>query len=86
MGVRVEGLVDGRERLSAAQLTDPEFGWREAEHAIDAAVARFGPGAVRRAVLTRRIDRPPALDRAPQLDGQFGRGCSDAGVDPKRLA
>ena len=33
------------------QLTDPEFGWREAEHAIDQTVARFGPGAVRRAVL-----------------------------------
>ena len=33
------------------QLTDPEFGWREADHAVDGAVRKFGPAAVQRAVL-----------------------------------
>ena len=51
MGVRVEGLVEESRAHRQPQLTDPEFGWREAEHAIDQTVARFGPGAVRRAVL-----------------------------------
>ena len=51
VGVRVEGLVDASRAHRQPQLTDPEFGWREAEHAIDATVARFGPGAVRRAAL-----------------------------------
>ena len=37
------------------QLTDPERGWREADLAIDAAVGKFGPAAVQRAVLTRRL-------------------------------
>ena len=36
------------------RLTDPERGWREADQAVDAAVRKFGPGAVQRAVLTRR--------------------------------
>ncbi len=51
VGVRVEGLVEASRAHRQPQLTDPETGWREAEHAIDATVARFGPGAVRRAVL-----------------------------------
>jgi DNA polymerase-4 len=34
-------------------LTDPERGWREAEQAMDAAVGKFGPGAVQRATLAR---------------------------------
>jgi DNA polymerase-4 len=51
VGVRMEGLVDESRAHRQPRLTDPEFGWREAEHAIDQTVARFGPGAVRRAVL-----------------------------------
>jgi DNA polymerase-4 len=54
VGVRVEQLVDRHRVYRQPQLTDPERGWREADLAIDAAVGKFGPAAVQRAVLTRR--------------------------------
>jgi DNA polymerase-4 len=54
VGVRVEGLLGADRAFRQPRLTDPERGWREAEQAIDAAVGRFGPAAVQRAVLTRR--------------------------------
>jgi DNA polymerase-4 len=55
VGVRVEHLVDRHRVYRQPQLTDPERGWREADLAIDAAVGKFGPAAVQRAVLTRRL-------------------------------
>src|SRR5512133_166580 len=55
VGVRVEQLIDRHRVYWQPQLTDPERGWREADLAIDAAVGKFGPRAVQRAVLTRRI-------------------------------
>ena len=66
VGVRVQGLVDRSEAHLQPELGEPEQGWREAERAMDAAVARFGPKAVQRASLTRsrnhaEIERP---DRA----------------------
>jgi DNA polymerase-4 len=51
----VEQLVDRHRVYRQPQLTDPERGWREADLAIDAAVGKFGPSAVQRAVLTRRL-------------------------------
>ncbi|MFW6596982.1 DNA polymerase IV [Propionibacteriaceae bacterium Y2011] len=62
VGVRVEGLVPLAEAHRQPQLDEPEHGWREAEQAIDAAVAKFGPQAVQRATLARRrpgYDDPP---------------------------
>ncbi len=53
VGVRVEQLVAASRAYRQPQLTDPEFGWREADHAVDLAVRKFGSGAVRRAVLAR---------------------------------
>jgi DNA polymerase IV len=53
IGIRVQGLVDVGRAERQPQLTDPARGWREAEQATDLAVGRFGPGAVRRASLTR---------------------------------
>ncbi len=53
VGVRVEGLVDAADACLQPALDDPERGWREAERAADAVVAKFGPKAVQRAVLTR---------------------------------
>lgn len=53
VGVRVEGLVDVDRAWSQPALDEPERGWREAERAADAAIARFGPHAVSRATLTR---------------------------------
>ncbi|MBA8794324.1 DNA polymerase-4 [Friedmanniella endophytica] len=51
VGVRVENVVEADRTSRQPFLTDPEHGWREAEQAVDAAVARFGPGAVQRAAL-----------------------------------
>ncbi len=54
IGVRVEGLISLDRAYRQPRLTDPERGWPEAEQAVDAAVGKFGPAAVQRAVLTRR--------------------------------
>jgi DNA polymerase IV len=54
VGVRVEQLVDADKAYRQPQLTDPEFGWREADQAVDGAVRKYGPAAVRRAVLAER--------------------------------
>ena len=43
VGVRVEGLVAATQAYRQPQLTDPEYGWREAERAVDAAVGSSGP-------------------------------------------
>jgi DNA polymerase IV len=51
VGVRVVQLVDVHRAYRQPQLTDPEFGWREADQAIDGAVRKYGPAAVQRAVL-----------------------------------
>lgn len=53
VGVRVERLVDKQEAFQQLTLDAPERGMREAEVAADAAIARFGPDAVRRGSLTR---------------------------------
>jgi DNA polymerase IV len=55
VGVRMEHLVDRHRAYLQPQLTDPERGWREADLASDAAVGKFGPMAVQRAILTRRF-------------------------------
>jgi DNA polymerase IV len=54
VGVRVEGLTAVDRAYRQPRLTDPDRGWPEADQAVDAAVGRFGPAAVQRAVLTRR--------------------------------
>lgn len=54
VGVRVEKLVAKDETYLQPALDEPEVGWAQAEAAIDRAVLRFGPAAVRRARLTRK--------------------------------
>jgi DNA polymerase IV len=51
VGVRAEQLVDASRAYRQPQLTDPQFGWREADQAVDGAVRKYGPAAVQRAVL-----------------------------------
>ncbi|HJE52598.1 MAG TPA: DNA polymerase IV [Tessaracoccus flavescens] len=52
VGVRVEKLVPKSSTYEQPALDEPAHGWAEAESAIDKAVLRFGPKAVRRARLT----------------------------------
>lgn len=54
IGVRMEGLTERGQAYQQPQLDDPDKGWREAEQAADAAIAKFGPAAVQRARLTSR--------------------------------
>jgi len=71
VGVRVEGVTPARQACRQPQLTDPEHGWPDADQAVDAAVARFGPAAVQRLALTHRTSSPipvPPADPGPRLD------------------
>ncbi|ASW56043.1 DNA polymerase IV [Plantactinospora sp. KBS50] len=51
IGIRVEGLAAAAGTPRQAVLGAPEYGWREAEAAVDAATARFGRSVVRPASL-----------------------------------
>ena len=55
VGVRVEHVMDVDLVATQPALDEPDRGWREAERAADAAIARFGPHAVSRATLTKRV-------------------------------
>jgi len=66
VGVRMQGLVPVEKACLQPTLIEPELGWREADQAVDAALIRFGPRAVQRAVLTQRIARPPAPTWQPR--------------------
>lgn len=59
LGIRVSGLVGIEQTTRQLALDDREHGWVEAERAVDRAVRRFGPGAVRPAALVPdRAQRP----------------------------
>jgi DNA polymerase-4 len=51
IGLRVSSTVPAAEAARQLGLLDRPVGWREAERAVDAAVARFGSGALRPATL-----------------------------------
>ncbi len=53
VGVRLDGLVAREDAVLQAALGDPEYGWREADLAVDKASARFGAGSVLPAALVR---------------------------------
>ena len=74
-GWRLACLVPAARAHVQPQLTDPEHGWREADRAVDAAVGRFGPGAVQRAVLARRGGTAHATSGVPPANDRtaFGR-------------
>ena len=74
IGVRTENLLPVGQASLQPQLGEREQGWREADHAADAARARFGSAAVRPASLLGTIDlhpgsgRPTAPDEHPDHD------------------
>ena len=47
IGVRVEGLATGVAAARQPALGEPDRGWTEADRAVDAAIRKFGSGAVR---------------------------------------
>ena len=61
VGVRAEKLMPAEAASHQIALEEPAAGWREAETAVDRAVARFGDGVVRPASLLDmgRSDDPP---------------------------
>ena len=67
VGVRVEGLAEADGAARQPILGEREHGWREAERAAAAAVARFGADAVRPASL---LDGDPATP--PEASGGPG--------------
>ncbi|GAB3761964.1 DNA polymerase IV [Microlunatus parietis] len=68
VGIKVGGLVPAERAERQPFLDDPEFGWREAERAVDAAVGRFGPKAVQRAVLAAPRNWVAAMGAPGQSD------------------
>ena len=56
VGVRVEGLTAAATTSRQLSLGEPERGWREAETAADAVIARFGRASVGPASLLGRSD------------------------------
>jgi DNA polymerase-4 len=73
VGVRVEGLSDAAVTPRQLAWDEPEHGWRDAEVAADAALARFGPVAVRPASLLgkedpRRPENPAISSTVPLSD------------------
>jgi len=72
LGVRVEGLeaTDGAPRQLA--LGEREHGWRDAERAADAVVARFGAAAVRPASLLSADDHDAEFVGSGQTDQTSG--------------
>jgi DNA polymerase-4 len=62
VGVRVEGLLAAADAPRQPVLGERDRGWREAEQAADAAVTRFGAGAIRPASLLGDPARERILD------------------------
>jgi len=59
LGIRVSGLLPAQRSTRQLVLGSRDHGWTEAEQAIDRAVHRFGPGAVRPAALVpERVPEP----------------------------
>jgi len=74
LGVRLEGLIPAGEVVEQLELgaDDPRPGWREAQGAIDRAVARFGTTAVRPAALLAHPKKPISSHHEDESMGDSG--------------
>jgi DNA polymerase-4 len=68
VGVRVANLTPADETPHQLSLDEPEFGWSEAERAVDRVARRFGRGAVRPAALVRRAEAEDTSDSSEKRD------------------
>ncbi len=73
LGVRLENLVASSQSVEQLQLGEgePQPGWREAEGAVDRALARFGSAAIGPATLLNRPKRPPPGKPSEESRGNF---------------
>jgi DNA polymerase-4 len=74
LGVRLEGLIPAGEVVEQLELgvEDPRPGWREAQGAVDRAVARFGSTAVRPAALLQHPKKPISSHHEDESAGDLG--------------
>lgn len=90
LGVRAEQLVPADRAPEQGLLGDPEYGWSDAERAVDQARSRFGIAAVRPASLLGDADPtrprspteahdPARADHAERRDAR--RAAADRGAD-----
>ncbi|GAA0220255.1 DNA polymerase IV [Cryptosporangium japonicum] len=78
VGVRVEGLGPSSSVARQPTLGEPDRGWTEADRAVDAAIRRFGSGAVRPAALVRPADRGERTgQKGPNRGQKEGNGSRD---------
>ncbi|GAA3389957.1 DNA polymerase IV [Cryptosporangium minutisporangium] len=73
VGVRVEGIGSAAAVARQPTLGEADRGWTEADRAVDAAVRRFGIGAVRPAALVRPADRGERKGQKVPKEG-YGEG------------
>ena len=78
VGVRVEGIGPVTSVARQPTLGEPDRGWTEADRAVDAAIRRFGTGAIRPAALVRPVDRGERNShKGPNPGQREGNGSRD---------
>lgn len=64
VGVRMSSVVETSQAPIQGLLDEPEFGWRDADRAVDRAQARFGKESITAAALLRPRGSGPRSGRA----------------------
>ncbi|HEV7653214.1 MAG TPA: DNA polymerase IV [Mycobacteriales bacterium] len=83
VGVRVEGIAPAGDATRQLELGAREFGWRDADRAVDRAVDRFGAGVVRPAVLVPPTTQNVGAGRRDTPDVRPESGRVEVSQDPR---